>query len=263
MVQNRLYLEMTNLSPEERQEERGPEKCRMPRRRVPLLTQPRHELPPAWRAHSGRTELAKGHLHVRAHFHICLTPVKSPLLGKKKKKKTLFCLETFVLKLKNDCQRHSILKCFLFLLTLFLYTFTGWAQRNELADPALTPDTRPASNEVRGTAIGVCWPAFGPHDPVPTWRCFLTTSSLIPRCLWQAPVLQKQPVRTWMLRRLAILSTCGFNILHGTSVRSVQLYSDCLGRSFRSTLGPLFLNSKMKIWAWNFALRGHDLSWVY
>lgn len=40
-----------------------------------------------------------------------------------------------------------------------------------------------------------------------TCRFFRMSSLLIPKCIWQAPVLQKQPVRTCMLWRLAIFST--------------------------------------------------------
>ena len=52
-----------------------------------------------------------------------------------------------------------------------------------------------------------------------TCRFVFICWSVMPRKDWQAPVLQKQPVRTWILYKLAILSTWGhkrncFNILH-------------------------------------------------
>lgn len=50
--------------------------------------------------------------------------------------------------------------------------------------------------------------------PIPwslTCRFLLICWLVIPRKDWQAPVLQKQPVRKWILYRLAILSTCGQN----------------------------------------------------
>ena len=42
----------------------------------------------------------------------------------------------------------------------------------------------------------------------PACRLLLSCSFVMPRCFWHAPVLQKHPVRRWMLFRLASFSTC-------------------------------------------------------
>ena len=200
-----------------------------------FVPSPSDELTLVWRC-SGRTELGKGPLHIEAHSCVCLPPVKTHILPLN------FCPQSKIWMLQW---------CYVlfFCWPLFLRWSTVWARRNEPS-----PQNQPSPQ---------------PWDQPPGWSCWvllttITNLKMLPDHLVAYPQvpLAGPSVTEAASSHMDVVKTGHLVHLWGQydtkPVLRMPFYSDHLHQYL-----DLFPNNKMKIWAWNFAPKCHDLSWVY